>query len=77
MILKIKKGVIYSCEPGVEDKPIGSIFENATEEEERLIECGSEVIPAVEEFIKNVNSGTFKPRSVVKEFENILQKYAV
>lgn len=77
MILKIKKGVIYACIEGFEDKPIGSIFDSATEAEERLIECGSEVVPAVEEFIAKVNSGSFKPRAVVKEFEQILQKYAV
>lgn len=77
MILKIKRGVIYACEEGLDDKPIGSLFDNATEEEERLIECGSEVIPAVEQFIAKVNSGTLKPRAIVKEFESILNKYAV
>lgn len=77
MILKIKKGVIYSCIEGMEDKPIGSIFDTATEDEERLIECGSEVVPVVEEFIAKVNTGQLKPRAAVKEFELILNKYAV
>lgn len=77
MILKVKKGVIYSCEEGLEDKPIGSLFDVATEEDERLVECGSEILPVVEEFIQKVNNGKFKPRAIVKEFEQILSKYAV
>lgn len=77
MILKIKKGVIYACEEGLEDRPIGSIFDTANEEDERIIECGSETVKAVEEFVEEVNSGSFKPRQVVRRFEEILQKYAV
>lgn len=76
MILKIKNGVIYSCVDGLEN-PIGTVFPNATDEEERLIKCGSEVVPAVKEFIEKVNKGSFKPRAIVKEFEQILNKYAV
>lgn len=77
MSLKIKKGVIYACEEGLEDRPIGSLFETASEEDERIIECGSETVKAVEEFVKQVNSGKFKPRAVVKEFEQILERHAV
>lgn len=77
MKLKINRGVIYACEEGLEDRPIGSIFDSATEEDERIIECGSEAIIAVEEFVQKVNSGEFKPRAAVKEFEQILTRYAV
>lgn len=77
MKLKIRNGVIYSCEEGLEDKPIGSIFPTASEKEERIIECGSEVLPAVVAFIEKVNTGTLKPRAAVKEFESILLRYAV
>lgn len=77
MTLKIKKGVIYSCVEGLEDKPIGSLFPIVTEEEERLIECGSEAVPAIEDFVAKVNSGEFKPRAVVKEFEQLLKRHAV
>jgi hypothetical protein len=77
MILKIKKGVIYACEEGFDDRPIGAIFDDATEDDERLIECGSEIVPIVEEFVEKVNKGTFKPRAVVKELEIILSKYAI
>jgi len=76
MTLKIKKGIIYTCEDGLEDNPIGSLFETATEEEEKIIECGSELLPAVQKFIDDVNSGKFKPRSVVKDLEKILEKHA-
>jgi hypothetical protein len=77
MKLKIRNGVIYACEEGLEDRPIGSIFDSASEEDERIIECGSETVRAVEEFVAEVNSGSFKPRTVVRRFEEILQKYAV
>lgn len=76
MNLKIKKGVIYACEEGIEDRAIGSIFDSATEDDERIIECGSEAVAAVEQFVQEVNSGSFKPRSAVKEFEKLLEKYA-
>lgn len=77
MKLKIRNGVIFACEEGVEERAIGSIFASATQEDERIIECGSEAVPAIEEFVQKVNSGEFKPRAAVKEFEQILQKYAV
>lgn len=79
MKLKIKNGIIYACEEfeGSSDRAIGSLFPTATEEDERIIECGSETVKAVEEFIEKVNTGSFKPRAVVKEFESILAKHAV
>jgi len=78
MTLKIKKdGIIYACEEGFEDRAIGTLFPNATEEDERIIECGSEAIPIVEEFIEKVNSGKFTPKTVVKEFEQLLLRHAV
>lgn len=77
MKLKIKQGVIYACEDGIEDRAIGSLFPIATEEEERIIECGSELVTEVEEFVAKVNKGKFKPRAVVKDFESILAKHAV
>ena len=77
MTIKVKKGVIYSCEEGLEDKPIGAIFDSATEEEESTMECAFEALPAIKTFIDDVNSGSFKPRSVVKGLEQILDRYAV
>jgi len=75
MILKIKKGVIFVCEDGIEDTPIGSIFENAPEEAERIIECGSEVLPAVKDFVDRVSNGSLKPKKAYDEFESILKKH--
>lgn len=77
MILKIKKGIIYLCEEGLEDNPIGSIFDNVTDETEQIIECGAELLPAVQDFVKAVNSGSFKPRTIVKTLEAILDKYDI
>lgn len=75
MILRIKKGIIYACEDGLEDRPLGSVFDTATEEDEKLIECGSELLPVVEKFVSDVNSGKFKPRAVVKDLERVLEKH--
>lgn len=78
MLIKIdRKGIIYALEEGQEDRAIGSLFDNAEYPEERVIECGSEILPVVEDFIQEVNSGVFKPRASVKRFEEILKKYAV
>lgn len=77
MKLKIKNGVIYSVSEFGEDCAIGTLFPNATEEDERIIECGSEILPEVEEFIEKVNKNEFKPRAAVKAFEQILAKHAV
>lgn len=76
MIIKIRKGIIYACEYGTEE-PIGSIFDSASEEHERTIECSLEALPVVRKFVEDVNSGSFKPRAAVKEFEKVLEKYAV
>lgn len=77
MKLKIKQGVIYACAEGFDDRAIGTLFPIATEEDERIIECGSEVLPKVEEFIEKVNTGKFTPKTVVKEFEQLLLRHAV
>lgn len=75
MTIRVKMGVIYVCQDGFEDKAIGSVFDNASFEEIKAIECGSDILPVVQEFISDVNSGSMKPRSAVKEFERILMKY--
>lgn len=72
MRLKIRNGFILN----EDDVIIGTLTDAATYEEERIIEMGSEAIPAIEEFIASVNSGKFKPRTAVREFEKIIEKYA-
>lgn len=76
MIIKIRNGIIYRVEYGTEIA-IGTILDGASEDVEKTIECGAEVLPAVEKFIKDVNSGAFKPRKLVKSLEQILEKYAI
>ena len=76
MLIRIRTGIIYRVEEGIEF-PIGSLFDGASEIDEKTIECGSEIVPAVEKFILEVNSGTFKPRKVVKELEKILDRHAI
>ena len=71
MKLKVKNGVIYD----MEDDTIKGTVSDDSFEIQRVIECGSEALPAIEEFIRDVNSGSFKPRTAVKKFENLLEKY--
>lgn len=76
MILKVRNGFVYNQEDG----NIVAVISDALSDEiaievERTIEFGSEAAPAVEEFIKKVNSGSFKPRAVVKELEEIANRY--
>lgn len=42
---------------------------------ERIMESAPEAIDAIRKFIEEVNSGSLKPRTAVKEFEKILYKY--
>lgn len=41
----------------------------------RTIEFGSEAAPALTKVIADVNSGSFKPRALVKALELIAEKY--
>ncbi len=72
MKLKIKNGVIFTPE----GTAVGVISEKADESITESIEKGTELIGVVEEFIDQVNSGKLRPRSTVKKFENVIQKYA-
>lgn len=76
MLIKIKNGVIYRIEHGTEI-PIGSIFDGVSDETEKIIECGAEILPEVERFISEVNSGGYRPRKAVKRLEQILDKHAI
>lgn len=71
MKLKVDNGVIRN-----EDEVIlGTVTDGAPREVQRTIELGSDLIPAVEEFINEVNTGKLRPRSAVKKFELIIGKY--
>jgi hypothetical protein len=73
MKLKIRKGFVYN----EDDVIIAVLTEGATEDDERTIEFGSEAVIAVEKFVEDVNSGSFKPRGAVKEFEKLIEKYSI
>lgn len=73
MKLKVKNGVIYD----LEDDTIKGTVSDDSFEIQRVIECGSEALPAIEEFIREVNSGSFKPRMTVRKFEQLLEKYSI
>jgi len=71
MKLKIKNGVIYTPE----GRAVGVLSEHADEKITESIEMGTDLIDTVREFIDQVNSGKLRPRSSVKKFENVIQKY--
>ena len=73
MILKVRNGGIYR-EDGVK---VAVLTNEATEQDEIAIEFGSEAAPALTKFVDQVNSGSFKPRTVVKELEKIAEKYRI
>lgn len=73
MKLKVKNGIIYD----LDDDTIKGTVSDDSFEVDKVIECGSEAIPAIEEFVREVNSGTFKPRLAVKRFEKLLEKYEI
>lgn len=73
MKLTIRNGIIFN-ELGM---PIGTLSDNATAEDERAIELGSEAVPEIENFIEQVNSGKFKPRALVKTFEELVKKHEI
>lgn len=71
MKMKIKDGLIYN----EFDIAIGSVFEDATDEERSVLESSGEMADAVISFVENINSGSHKPRAAAKEFERIIDKY--
>lgn len=71
MKLKIKNGIIYTEIGDI----VGTIVDNSPDEVERTIEVGSKALVAIQGFVDKVNSGSFKPRSAVKEFEKLLEEY--
>lgn len=72
MRLKIRNGIIYD-----ENGLIKGTAPDVTPETERTIEGGSEAIQEIEKFVEEVKNGSFKPRTVVKRFEQLLEKYAI
>ncbi len=75
MKIRIKDGFFYRVEEGADPVIIGVCTDGFSDIDERIIECGTEALPAVEKFIADVNSGSFKPRTAVKELERVLDKY--
>lgn len=75
MRIKIKKNEIWRIEDDMPDTLIGILTDEANDNDEKIIQAASEVLPAVERFIESVNSGNYKPRSVVRELEILINKY--
>lgn len=70
--LTISKGMVWNEDGRV----VFVVTEDATQQDERAVLLSNELIPAVEEFIDNANSGNFKPKTTIKKFEDIMKKYA-
>lgn len=71
MAIKIRDGIIWSEDGRV----IAIMAEGITEQDEKDLIIGSKLVPAAKKFVEKANSGSFKPRSTVKEFENILNSF--
>lgn len=74
MIIRIKKGIIYAITDDFEEA-IGSMFDTSKYEHEQAINAGSEAYNGIKQFVGEVNNGSMKLRSAVKEFESIISKY--
>lgn len=72
MKLIIENGIVLDGDTG---EMLAVLTEPHNKRFERTVECAAEAIPAIQAFVNNVNSGTLKPRSAVREFEKILNKY--
>lgn len=72
MLLKIVNGIAYD-ETG---RMVCVMTDFSTKEDERLIELGSEAAPAIQDFVETVEHGKFTPKSVMKTFKAILEKYS-
>lgn len=73
MSLKVNDAMIYN----EDDQIVGTVIGHVTRELRREIELGSELIPEVENFIQDVNSGKLKARTVTKKFEALLEKHKI
>jgi hypothetical protein len=71
MVLKIINGIVYD-ETG---RMVCIMTDMSTKEDEKLIELGSEATVAVKKFVETVEHGKFTPKSVMKTFKAILEKY--
>lgn len=67
----IRNGVVRDEEGTV----VAMLPDDVDQFNERTIEGAPEAFEAIRSFIEEVNSGTFKPRKVVKEFETLLSRY--
>lgn len=72
MKLKIRNGLIYDEATG---KIMAVSTPDANEDFDRTVQLGSELIPEVENFIDGVNAGSFKKKSVVDRFTNLIERF--
>jgi hypothetical protein len=71
MRLKVDGDFIYAEDGTI----VAVVTDHCSDELKREIEFGSEALPIVREFISNTNSGSLRPRTTVKRFETLLNKY--
>lgn len=71
MAWKIRNAQVYDEQGDV----VAYLPEYVEDYVHRTIEIAPEAIEAIQNFVNEVNSGSLKPRSAVKEFEKILIKY--
>lgn len=67
----IKNKVVF----GEDGQVVCVLPDEAEDYIEKTIEVAPEAIEAINDFVNQVNSGSLKPRTAVKVFEKILEKY--
>lgn len=70
MKLKVKNGFIEDEDGKIQ----GTVSDTATAEVLETIECGSELVGIAKDFV--FNGGSFTPKTSLREFEVVLDKYS-
>lgn len=66
-VLKVRNGMVWN----EEGKVIAVLQPDATEDDERTIQLGAEIIPVAQEFVRS-----YKPKTTLKAVEQLFEKYA-
>lgn len=71
IILRVSKGMLYNDE-GV---CVGVVTDDISEMEEKTIEASGEAVDALKTFVKDIETGTHKPKAAYNKFKALLEKY--
>lgn len=67
----IKDGIIYNYEGNV----VGVMSNDATPEDVRSIELGTDLIPVANEFIEQVDAGALRAKYTYNQIKNVFDRH--